>query len=100
LIARFDSFTLVTVYAPNTDSFGRKDYRVKSWDPDVYRYLSRLSKTGAGVVCIGDFNAALSELDIGDEKKRKEHNGVVESENLERFMLKHGFIDSFRALWP
>ena len=96
----YDSFCIVNVYVPNSQSSDeRLDYRI-AWDQALLDFLDRLNKPA--ILC-GDFNVARSYLDVYPENLRNEENppGFLsdEREGMER-LLTRGYVDVFRALHP
>jgi exodeoxyribonuclease-3 len=94
----YNSFYLINIYAPNSQmGISRKNYRMQ-WDESLYDYLINLNNIKPVIIC-GDFNVALTDLDvctsIPDESKFVDDERI-EFENL----LNSGFIDSFRFLHP
>jgi exodeoxyribonuclease III len=96
----YDTFFLVCVYTPNAqDELKRLDYRM-SWEDAFRKYLMRLD-TKKGVIVCGDLNVAHEEIDLARPKDNRNNPGFSdqEREKLSR-LLKSGFTDTFRALYP
>ena len=97
----FDKFYVVNTYIPNS---GRKlvdlDYRVK-WDKDFTNYLVKLSKNKEVIWC-GDLNVAHQEIDLANPKQNKNKTAGFSDKEREGFtsLLKSGFTDTFRHLYP
>ena len=99
--AEFDDFILVNVYTPNAKrDLARLNYRHDVWDPLFLKYLGKLEKKKPVIVC-GDFNVAHKEIDIARPKENVKNAGFT-SEEREGFdkIIKAGFIDTFRELYP
>lgn len=99
--AEFDDFYLVTVYTPNAKrDLERLAYRHKAWDPLFLNYLKKLEKKKPVVVC-GDFNVAHKEIDLARPKENVKNAGFTPEER-EGFdhLVRAGFIDTFRELYP
>ncbi len=96
----FDSFFLVNVYTPNSQrGLTRLDYRLK-WDDDFRTYLERLDRTKPLIVC-GDLNVAHQEIDIKNPRSNRKNAGFTDEEREKMtVLLKSGFIDTFRCLYP
>lgn len=96
----FETFYLVTVYTPNTQSeLARLPYRME-WE-DVFRsYLVELDKKKPVVIC-GDMNVAHKEMDLKNPKSNQKSAGFTPEER-QKFteLLENGFIDTFRYFYP
>ncbi|HEV2065816.1 MAG TPA: exodeoxyribonuclease III [Thermomicrobiales bacterium] len=108
LVAEFDRFWVVSVYAPNSKGdLSRLDLRYRRWDPAFLTYLSQLEsgQLGSGtpkpVVFCGDLNVAHQEIDLAHPERNRGGHGFTDEER-ERFQdfLDHGFVDAFRHLHP
>lgn len=96
----FDEFFLVNVYTPNSQrDLLRLDYRMR-WEDDFRAYLQQLDQTKPVIVC-GDINVAHQEIDLKNPKTNKRNAGFTDEER-GKFseLLKGGFTDSFRLLYP
>lgn len=101
LTLEFEKFYLVSSYIPNAgDKLVRLDYRTKKWDPSLRDYLNDLKKKKSVIWC-GDLNVAHHEIDISNPKGNLRSAGFTVEER-EEFtkLLKTGFVDSFRELYP
>ena len=99
--AEYDDFYLVNVYTPNAKrDLERLSYRHKIWDPLFLKYLKKLEKKKPVIVC-GDFNVAHEEIDLARPKDNMKNAGFT-SEEREGFskLVKAGFVDTFRELYP
>ena len=96
----YESFFLVTVYTPNSqDELRRLDYRMQ-WEDDFQAYLHRLDKQKPVIVC-GDMNVAHEEIDLKNPKTNRRNAGFTDEERAKMTqLLGHGFIDTFRTLYP
>jgi exodeoxyribonuclease-3 len=95
-----DDFFLVTCYTPNSqDGLKRLDYRMQ-WEDDFRSYLLSLDSQKPVIVC-GDLNVAHQEIDLKNPKTNRMNAGFTDQER-EKFtlLLKSGFIDTFRTLYP
>ena len=91
---------LVTVYTPNSQNeLARLPYRME-WEDAFREYLCGLDVKKPVVVC-GDLNVAHQEIDLKNPKTNH-HNAGFSDEERAKFteLLQHGFIDTFRALYP
>lgn len=101
ITAEFESFFLITVYAPNSgEGLRRLDYRAK-WDEDFRIYIENLSKLKPLVLC-GDLNVAHTEMDIARAKENYNKSAGYTQIEIDGFneLLNLGFIDTFRRLHP
>lgn len=96
----FDSFFLVNVYAPNSQSeLARLDYRME-WEDAFVDYVVRLDKTKPVVIC-GDLNVAHNDIDLKNPKTNHNNPGFTDQErNAFTRLLEAGFVDTFRHLNP
>jgi exodeoxyribonuclease-3 len=101
LNCRFDGFTLVNVYTPNSkDGLQRLPYRQEQWDPAFREHLVQLDADQPVLSC-GDFNVAHQEIDIARPDTNHRSAGFTDEER-EGFgrLLDAGFIDTFRHFYP
>lgn len=96
----FDDFYLVNCYVPNAKrGLERLDSRMRFEDL-MRKYLSNLSKKKNVVYC-GDLNVAHEEIDIKNPKGNRGNAGFTDEErNKMTELLKAGFIDTYRHLYP
>jgi len=100
LTLEYESFYLVNVYTPNSqDELRRLEYRML-WEDEFRLFLMRLDQKKGVIVC-GDLNVAHEEIDLKNPKTNQHSPGfsIQEREKMTR-LLKSGFIDTFRALYP
>ncbi len=101
LTLEFEDVFVVNVYVPNSgDKLARLDYR-SEWDKHFLAYLQGLEARKPVLVC-GDFNVAHTDIDLARPKQNYNKSAgytQVEIDGLEGF-LKHGFIDTFRLIYP
>ena len=95
-----EDFYLVCVYTPNSqDELRRLDYRMQ-WEDDFQAYLHRLDEQKPVIVC-GDMNVAHEEIDLKNPKTNRRNAGFTDEERAKMTqLLGHGFIDTFRTLYP
>ena len=101
IAAEFNSFFLVTVYAPNSgDGLKRLDYREK-WDADFNAYIADLDSKKP-VIIAGDLNVAHKEIDIARAKENFNKTAGYTQREIDGFdkLLNTGFIDTFRHFYP
>lgn len=96
----YDKFYFVTVYSPNSkDELQRLDYRM-IYEDELRKYLSKLSETKPVILC-GDLNVAHEEIDLKNPKTNTRNAGfTIEERTKFSELLKAGFTDSFRYLYP
>lgn len=96
----FDNFYLVNVYTPNSKrGLERLDYRM-IWEDEMRKYLLELNKTKPVIMC-GDLNVAHKEIDLKNPQSNHHNAGFTDEERTKMTeLLKSGFTDSFRYLYP
>ena len=96
----FDQFYMVDIYTPNSKrELERLDYR-QVWEDEIRKYLLKLNETKPVIMC-GDLNVAHEEIDLKNPKTNKGNAGFTNEErNKMTELLKSGFIDTFRYLYP
>ena len=96
----FEDFYMVTVYTPNSkNELERLDYRM-IWEDEFRSYLAKLNEAKPVVVC-GDMNVAHEEIDLKNPKTKRRNAGFTDEERTKfTELLKAGFTDSFRYLYP
>lgn len=106
ITVEYDNYFLTTVYTPNSKrGLERIDYRME-WEDDFLKFMKNLEKTKPVIFC-GDLNVAHEEIDIARPKSnmttatKPGNAGFSDKErNKFRYLLKSGFIDTFRFLYP
>lgn len=100
ITCEYESFYLVTVYTPNAQTeLARLPYRMQ-WEADFLAYLGELEKKKPVIFC-GDLNVAFSEIDLKNPKNNRQNPGFSDEERAcFQKVLDHGFIDTFRYLYP
>ena len=98
--AEFDSFILVTVYTPNSQSSDseRHVFRTCTWDPLFAEYISDLEKIKPVVIC-GDLNVAHSGhryLPSGTKCGTSRRDSLDSERENFQILLNSGFQDAFR----
>ena len=96
----FDKFYMVDIYTPNSKrELERLDYRM-IWEDEIRNYLIDLNKTKPVIMC-GDLNVAHEEIDLKNPKTNRKNAGFTDEErNKMTMLLKAGFTDTFRYLYP
>jgi len=96
----FETYYLVTVYTPNSQSeLTRLDYRMH-WEDDFRAYVCGLDKMKPVIIC-GDLNCAHQEIDLKNPKSNTKNAGFTKEERDKMtLLLNAGFTDYFRFLYP
>lgn len=96
----FDNFYLVNCYTPNSKrELERLEYRM-IWENEFRNYLICLDKIKPVILC-GDLNVAHQEIDLKNPKSNRRNAGFTDEEREKMTeLLKSGFTDSFRYLYP
>ena len=96
----FDEFYFITVYTPNSQNeLARLPYRME-WEDDFLAYVKELEKDKP-VIYAGDLNVARLEIDIKNPKTNRRNAGFTDEEREKMTqLLNHGFIDTYRYLYP
>ena len=77
----------------------RLDYRV-AWEDEFRNYLKKLDSRKPVIVC-GDLNVAHKEIDLKNPKSNRHNAGFTDEErNKMTELLKNGFTDTFRFMYP
>ncbi|WP_034759123.1 exodeoxyribonuclease III [Rossellomorea vietnamensis] len=100
ITCEYDSFYLVNVYTPNSK---RDLSRIKErleWEDALRDYLADLNLHKPVILC-GDLNVAHTEIDLKNDKSNRGNSGFTDEERGKMgLLLKEGFVDSFRYLYP
>ena len=96
----YDKFYLVNCYTPNSGrELARLEYRMV-WEEEFRKYLKKLDKKKPVVIC-GDLNVAHNEIDLKNPKTNIHNAGFTDEERKKiDILLKSGFTDTFRKLYP
>lgn len=96
----YEDFYLVNVYTPNSQrGLKRLKYRMM-WEDDFRDYLVNLDDHKPVILC-GDLNVAHKEIDLKNPNSNKKNAGFTAQERQKMTkLLKAGFVDSFRHLYP
>ena len=100
ITAEYPEFYLINVYTPNSQrGLVRLDYRMK-WEDAFQDYAAGLAQKKTVIVC-GDLNVAHKNIDLKNPDSNHKNAGFSDEERA-KFgqFLEHGFIDSFRYLYP
>lgn len=96
----FENFYMVNIYTPNAKrGLERLHYR-QIWEDEIRNYLVELNQVKPVIMC-GDLNVAHEEIDLKNPKTNRGNAGFTDEERGKMTeLLKIGFTDSFRYLYP
>lgn len=96
----YEKFYIVNIYTPNSKrELERLDYR-QEWEDEIRKYLLKLNQSKPVIMC-GDLNVAHKEIDLKNPKTNHKSAGFTDEErNKMTELLKAGFIDTYRYLYP
>ncbi len=100
LTLEYDDFYIVTCYTPNAQpGLARIDFRLQ-WEAAFADYLAALDARKPTIVC-GDLNVAHEEIDLRHPAANRGNAGFSAAERgAFDALLRRGFTDSFRFLYP
>ncbi|VEJ36156.1 Exodeoxyribonuclease [Aedoeadaptatus ivorii] len=100
ITCEFEEFFLVNCYTPNSKrGLARLDYRMV-WEDAFRAYLTMLETVKPVVLC-GDLNVAHKEIDLKNPSSNRRNAGFTDEErNQFTNLLRTGYTDSFRHLYP
>jgi len=96
----FEDFYMVNCYTPNSGrELARLDYRMV-WEEAFRKYLKKLDSKKPVILC-GDLNVAHTEIDLKNPKSNRKNAGFTDEEREKiDILLKSGFTDTFRSIYP
>ncbi len=96
----FEKFYLINCYTPNSGrELARLNYRME-WEDEFRKYLKKLDKIKPIIMC-GDLNVAHNEIDLKNPKSNRKNAGFTDEERGKiDTLLKSGFTDTFRKIYP
>lgn len=96
----YPDYYFVNAYVPNSkDGLLRLDYRML-WEDDLRAHLVKLDQIKPVIYC-GDLNVAHQEIDLKNPDTNHKNPGFSDEErNKFSELLKAGFVDTFRFLYP
>ncbi|WP_281739113.1 exodeoxyribonuclease III [Acidaminococcus fermentans] len=100
ITAEYPDFYLVNVYTPNSQrGLTRLEYRMQ-WEDVFQDYCAGLARKKPVIVC-GDLNVAAQPIDLKNPDSNHKNAGFTDEERAKfQQFLDHGFVDSFRSLYP
>ncbi|XP_050441774.1 exodeoxyribonuclease [Adelges cooleyi] len=98
--AEYDDFILVATYIPNSGQGLKTLPKRMKWDEEFRNYLKGLDAKKP-VILTGDLNVAHKEIDLKNPSTNTKTAGFTQEErdNMS-LLLKQGFVDTFRQLYP
>lgn len=96
----FEDYYFVNCYTPNAQPELARIHLRMTWDRAFARFVSKLDKEKPVIIC-GDFNVAHEEIDLKNYAANRGKTGFSDEER-QGFsaLLKAGFTDTFRHLYP
>lgn len=96
----FKDFYMVNCYTPNSGrELARLNYRM-IWEDEFKNYLQKLDSKKPVILC-GDLNVAHKEIDLKNPKSNRKNAGFTDEEREKiDILLKSGFTDTFRKMYP
>ena len=96
----FERYHVVTVYTPNSQrGLARLEYRLK-WEKDFLNFIKALERSKPVIFC-GDLNVAHQEIDLKNPNTNRKSAGfTTEERNKFTQVMNHGFVDTFRFIYP
>lgn len=98
----FPTLYLIGCYVPNCGSdMKRGEFRSNEWDNYLMKYMKLLEEKKTVILC-GDLNMANEDIDLYDsvEMNKKYKNKSKKGKENFHLLLKEGYIDVFRTLYP
>nr|CAD7578477.1 unnamed protein product [Timema californicum] len=100
ITAEYEKYFLVTTYVPNAGRGLVTLPKRMKWDPVLRNYLKDLDTRKPVILC-GDLNVAHEEIDLANPKTNTKSAGFTQEErDGMTSLLKQGFVDSFRLMYP
>ena len=100
ITAKYPDFYLVNVYTPTSQrGLTRLEYRMQ-WEDVFQDYCAGLARKKPVIVC-GDLNVDAQPIDLKNPDSNHKNAGFTDEERAKfQQFLDHGFVDSFRSLYP
>uniref|UniRef100_A0A1B6DH11 DNA-(apurinic or apyrimidinic site) endonuclease n=1 Tax=Clastoptera arizonana TaxID=38151 RepID=A0A1B6DH11_9HEMI len=100
ITAEYEKFYLVATYVPNAGQGLKTLPKRMQWDKEFQLYLKKLDEKKP-VILTGDLNVAHEPIDLANPKTNTKSAGFTQEErDGMTAMLKLGFVDTFRHLYP
>lgn len=101
VITEHEHFLLYNIYFPNGGSGDVRHNFKQKFLADLTIHMKKQIKAGKEIVLVGDYNIALSDIDVYDPKRLSKVSGFLPEERVwlgQFFDL--GFVDTFRKFHP
>ncbi|MFI5314817.1 MAG: exodeoxyribonuclease III [Myxococcota bacterium] len=98
----FPDFVLVNAYFPNSQrDHARLDYKL-AFCAAMLRLVNRTRAAGKHVLLCGDYNICHRAIDLANARQNEKNAGYLPEERawMERFLTRHGWVDTFRSRCP
>ena len=95
----FSDFVLVNAYFPNSQrDHARLAYKLR-FCAAMLRTVNRHRRAGKHVLLCGDYNISHQPIDLANPRQNEKNAGYLPEERawMERFLRRHGWIDTFRS---
>jgi len=102
LRTEFRDFVLINAYFPNSQrDHARLDYKLR-FCAAMLRLVNSYKRAGKNVLLCGDYNISHREIDLANPKENAKNAGFLPEERawMERFTVRHGWVDTFRSRCP
>lgn len=103
ITGEMEGVRIVNLYVPNGSAVGSEKYIYKlAWLAVLRDYLEKLLQDSAKLLVCGDFNIAMSDLDIHDPQGREKQVMAtdIERQALQKAIFDLGLADVFRKFTP
>lgn len=102
LFIKFEKFTLMNIYFPHGDLRNNDKFYYKlTFYKKLVKFLKENFTPDESIIMLGDFNVALTDLDVYDPELLKDTIGTMpEERDALRELLSFGFVDTYRHLHP
>jgi exodeoxyribonuclease-3 len=101
LTLHYDHFTLVSVYSPFAGEELQNLSAKTEWQDHFFRYVCDLLGSQPYLIIAGDFNVAITDVDISPAELRRSPAGTTPAErNGFSSLLQLGLVDTFRHFYP
>lgn len=97
----FEKFTLCNIYFPNGQMSDERLAYKMDFCEYALEYFDALRKAGKSLIICGDYNIAHTQIDLKNPKQNENYSGFLPIERawIDKF-ISHGYIDTFRTLYP
>lgn len=100
ILAEYQDFYFLTSYVPNAGEGLKRLSFKQDWDKDLRELMVKLDKVKPVILC-GDLNVAHEPIDLKNPKSNHKTAGFTPEEREDfSLLLKEGFVDVFRYLYP